>query len=452
MLKTSILNYKNKLLDKGYNLFTLRKDLLSAISVALLALPQSLAYALIVGLPPQTGIIAAIFGTLFTSSFGNSRHLISGPTNATALLIQAGTSQIMFSHFSHLPPDLQPAVAMQVISQIVLFIGAIQILVSILKLGGLTQFISRSVMIGYVIGVALSIVIGQTYNLLAIEKPTAILPLVQQIGYLIRNLRYLNPLSTLLGFSSLIMLIMIKKINKNWPRALLMLLSAASIAWVIDHYISISSPWKIKMVLCPQFELKNLMGIHIQYFNKSLVQDLLFISSAIALLSIVEINSITRLISAKSGQPINSNRDILGTGFGNLASSFFLGTLPSSGSLSRSTFNYQSGARTRLSGVFSAIFILALVLVMLPLIQFIPIASLAALLMILAFEIIDFKLLKMCLRATKRDTSVLLVTVSSCLFLQLDIALFIGITLSLILYLRVAANAEILEYVFTQRG
>ena len=149
---------------------------------------------------------------------------------------------------------------------------------------------------------------------------------------------------------------------------------------------------------------------------------------------------------------MKTNRDIWSVGITNFFSSFFLGTLPSSGSPSRTIFNYQSGAKSRFSGVLTGVFILIVLGIFYPLIQFIPTASLAAILLMIGYEIIDFKLLKICLKATKRDALVLGVTTLSCLFFQLDIALFIGIALSLILYLRLAAETNILEYVFTEDG
>ena len=448
-------NFLNKIFYsiKGkYSYLNMKSDLLSGFSVALLSLPQSIAYALLLGLPPQAGIIASISGSILTSSFGSSRYLIAGPTNATSLLLQAGTSQILYTHFSAVPDHLKSGIALQIISQIILFVGLMQIAIGVLKLGRLTQFISRSVMMGYILGLAITIIISQAFNLLSIEKPQGIFSLIHQGGYLLSHLNHLNPLTLLIGSMGLLTLVFLRKERKTVPRPLIMLILTALIASFLNQYISGKTPWDIPVIAAPYFDLRGLFDFHFVYFNSGIIHDVLFIAFAIALLTIFELNSIIRLLSEKKGHTTNTNRDILGLGVSNMISSFFLGTLPTSGSTTRSSFNYRSGAKSRLSGVFSGIFMVIVLSAFHPWIQYVPKAALAALLMVIAYEMIDFRLLKICLKTTKRDACVLLVTCLSCLFLQLDIALFIGIALSFILYLRLAANTVVLEYAFTEEG
>ncbi len=436
----------------NYSKLCFRSDLLSGLSVALLALPQSIAYALLLGLPPESGIIATIFGSIFTSSFGSSKYLISGPTNATSLLLQAGTSQILYTHFSDLSDPLRSAMALQIISQIILCAGLIQIFIGVLKLDKLTQFISRSVMMGYILGIAITLIISQSFHLFSIEKPPGIHSLIQQTTHLLSRLKSLNPLTTLLGISGLLGLVIMRKVNRRIPRPLVMLAVTAVIAGFLDATFSGTTPWKIAFVQAPHFDFKNLFGFHFHFVSRALTRDLLMTAFAISLISIFELNAITRLLSEKKGQAVNSNRDIFGLGISNFLASFFLGTLPCSGSTTRSSFNYRNGAKTRMAGVFSGLIMLIIIFIFRPWIHKIPHAALAALLIVIAYEMIDFKLLKICLKTTKRDALVLTVTCLSCLCFQLDMALFIGIVLSLILYLRLAANTVVIEYAFTKEG
>ncbi len=447
--------YLKKILQniKGeYSYLSLRYDLLSGLSVALLALPQSIAYALLLGLPPEAGIIASISGSLLTSTFGHSRFLIAGPTNATSLLLQAGTSQILYSHFSNVPDHLKSGIALQIISQIILFVGIMQLAIGFLKLGRLTQFISRSVMMGYVLGLAITIIISQGFNFFSIEKPAGIFSLFHQASHLLTHIHYLNPFTLLIGSIGLLTLVFLRKESRRVPRPLVMLIITALIAGFLNQSIASKTPWSIPVISAPYFYLKSLVHFHFVFFESAIVHDVLFIAFAIALLSIFELNSITRLLAEKKDPIPNTNRDIIGLGLSNFASSFFLGTLPTSGSPTRSFFNYHNGARSRLSGIFSGLFLIALLSACHNWIQYIPKAALAALLIVIAYEMIDFKLLRICLKTTKRDACVLIVTCLSCLFLQLDIALFIGIALSLILYLRLAAHTVVLEYAFTEEG
>lgn len=440
-----------KLISK-YSFLKFRYDLLSGLSVALLALPQSIAYALILGLPPQAGILAAIFGTIITSTLGHSKYLISGPTNATSILLQAGTSQILYSHFSHVPDHLKSGIALQIISQIILCVGIMQILIGVLKLGRLTQFISRSVMMGYVLGVAASIIIGQAYHLFAVQKPQGIFSLIHQGSYLITHLHKLNPLTTLLGSVGLLTLVALRKVHNNFPRPLIMLILTALIASFLNSVMPEEVPWRIASIANPYFDLKGLFDFHFIYFNNAIIHDILFIAFAVSLLSIFELNAVNRMFSERHGESLHTNRDIFALGVSNFFSSFFLGTLPSSGSPTRSAANFQYGAKSRFSGFLSGVFIILILMASHSWIQYIPKSALAALLIFIAYEMIDFKLLKICLKTTKRDALVLIVTCLSCLFLQLDMSLFIGIALSLVLYLRLAANTVVLEYAFTKEG
>ncbi len=449
-MKEKILNIKNRLLKSNYSLKLFRADILSAASVALLTLPQSIAYALIVGLPVYAGVLSAIFGTILTSTFGHSKHLICGPTNATALLLQAGTSSILFTHFHDLPHELRGGVALQIISQVVLFVGVIQILISALKLGTFTQFISRSVMMGYILGVTLSIWISQTFQIFSIPRPVGKFSLASQLPYSLTHLNKINFYSTIVGIVSLILLILLSKIKRKLPRSFLTLVIVGAIVYMLRPILPENA---VIPTLSPaSFDFKNLVHLHLFYLDWDILKDLLFVALATALLSIFEVNSIARLIAARSGQGVRSNRDILGIGLSNLFSSFFLGVLPSSGSPSRSIFNFNNGAKTRYSGIFIGIFVILLISVFHPLIEYIPIASLSAILIMIGYEIIDFQLLKICIKATKQDALVLVVTALSCCFFQLDIALFIGIALSFILYLRIASQTDISEHTFTSEG
>lgn len=452
-MKDNIIKKSLHRIKGNYSFLDLRTDILSGLSVALLSLPQSIAYALLLGLPPQTGIISSIAGCILTSSFGHSRYLIAGPTNSTSLLLQVGTSQVLYTHFANVPDHLKSGITLQIISQIILFVSIMQILIGALKLGQLTQFISRSVMMGYALGLAATIIITQAFLLFSVEKPHGIFSLINQAYHLILHLHHLNPLTTLIGTAGFLILIFLrKKEKKHVPRPLIMLIATALIAHFFNKFICDKTPWDIPCISAPYFDLKSLLDFHFASFNSEIIHDLLYIALAISLLSIFELNSITRLLSEKRGQPVQTNRDILGLGISNFVCSLFLGVLPCSGSITRSSLNYQNGAKSRAAGIFAGLLIILLLRVSHSWIQYIPKAASAALLMAIAYEIIDFKLLKICLKTTKRDACVLIVTCLCCLFLQLDRALFVGIALSLVLYLRLAANTVVLEYAFTKDG
>jgi SulP family sulfate permease len=425
---------------KSYSLKTFYSDLFSALTVAMLALPQSLAYSLVAGLPPQAGIFAAIFGTIFTASFGSSRHLISGPTNATAILIQTAVATILNTHFKDISDELRLTLSLQIITQMVFLIGVVQIIFGSLQLGRLTQFISRSVIMGYILGVALTIIIGQTFHFLGLEKPVGASTLFAKVGYLVAHIPKIDPIITTMASFSLFVLFFLKRLSHKLPKALLMTILISLLA----HFLIPKG--HLKYIQGVSLETQNLLGGHFVLFDLPILKSMIPHIFAIALFSIIEVNSVTRIISAKSGQMLFINQDIFGLGIANVISSFFLGVLPSSGSPSRSILNFQNGGKTRFSAIFSGVFLGLIVFSFHPLLNYIPICALASLLIMIAIDIIDFKLLKICFKSTKRDAFVMLVTCLSCLFFELDMALYIGVTLSLILYLRLAAIPHLFEH------
>lgn len=424
----------------------------SGLSVALLALPQSMAYAMIVGLPVHTGILAMLIGTLVFSLIGYSKHLISGPTNATALLVQAGCATLYSEHVAKFTDVPSAILFLQFLSLIVFFTGCIQLVVSMLKLGSFTRFISRSVMMGYLLGVTLSIWSGQAYTWLGIAKPKKGLALYQELIYLARLSPSLHLTSFIGGLSCLVFVLWLKKRNIRLPRSILMLVAASTLLFLARKFLPHSSIAQLQTLEADPFKPFKLVHLPIIYFDLGLIKQALVISFALAIFSIFELHSVSRMLTAKNAQVHSDNRDIFAIGIGNLFCSFFSGALPCSGSPSRSMFNYTSGAKNRLSSFFVFMGVLFLVWLLYPLFHSVPKIALSSLLILIGYEIIDFKLLKICLKATKRDAWVLVTTFLSCLFLPLDVALYIGVALSLILYLRLAAQTNILEYVFTEQG
>src|SRR5262249_33875454 len=147
-----------------------KQDLLAALSVALLTIPQALGYALLAGLPLSCGIFAAVFSSFIASSFGSSRHLVVGPSNSIAILVQAATSEVLFAYYRHLTGAERDYMAVQILSQLVFLTAFLQFVAAFFKLGRLIQFVSHSVVVGYIAGTAMAIVINQAFAFLGVER------------------------------------------------------------------------------------------------------------------------------------------------------------------------------------------------------------------------------------------------------------------------------------------
>lgn len=441
---------------KRYSYRTFRDDLFSALSIALLAIPQSMAYALLAGLPPLSGLFSAIFGVILTSLMGSSRHLVSGPSTGVAILLQSTIADTLTLYPNYAPEQLLP-ITLHILAQILLIIGILQIALGFFRLGKLLQFVSRSVILGYFAGVILAIIVSQLYYLFGISSKNSGVIVLYKAGYLFYHLYQIQWVNALLGVLGLSLLLLGRKYYKKFPSALLVVVVIGGIAYLCNQNFAKSTfPYWQKMHITTLGDMKFLEKPSIQFsgsvFDLKLINKIFPAALAIALLSILEVFSVSKGIGAKSGQHTNANQEIFAVGIANTFLAFLHGAMPSSGSVSRSTLNYVSRGRTRFAACYSGIFVALFTFLGWPLIQHIPLVSLAVILLAIAPTLIHRSEVKLCFRATKGDSLVFLLTMGSCLIFTLDIAFFIGIVISLASYLRKAADPHLVEYAFNTGG
>lgn len=459
----SLISFKKDF--ERYSWSSLQSDLIAGLSVAMLTFPQALAYALVAGLPVSTGLYAAIFSAIIVAFFGSSRHLIVGPSNAIAILIQGGISGVLFTYYRDVTGPEKEELALQILTQLMLLVGAIQILAAFLKLGRLTRFVSHTVIIGYISGVALALVINQLFPLLGMAVPTNVSSLYERSVYILTHLSAMNWPTALIGVSCFLFLLGLKRIDRKMPAGAMMLAIVAILAYFLGYsfyYFEGNQyeflDWtKIKSIaqnitvvgdtrgngFIPQWDWP--------YFNPGIINNLLPVAFAIALLSVMEASSTAKSIASSSGQHLSTNQEIFGLGMGNFFSAF-IAALPVSGSPSRSALNYENGAKTRLAAIFNSLFVCLILFAFGFLIRHIPVTAFAALLIVSAGNIVNFKQLFLCLKATRSDAFVLILTLLACLFLSLDIAFYIGVAMSITLYLKKAAIPQLVEFTVDESG
>lgn len=443
----------------------LRSDMVAGLAVAMLTLPQSLAYALVAGLPISTGLYAAIFSSIIVAFFGSSRHLIVGPSNAIAILIQGGISSVLFTYYRNVTGPEREELILQILTQLMLLVGVIQILAAFLKLGRLTHFVSHTVIIGYVFGVALALVINQLFPLLGMDIPTGVSSLYERSIYILTHLPSMHWPTALIGVSCFLLLLGLKRIDRKMPAGAIMLAIVAISAYFIGYlyqYFEVSNyqflDWNYVESLTQNIAVVGdtrgdgfIPRLDLPYFNPGIMNNLLPVAFAIALLSVMEATSTAKSIAASSGQHLCTNQEIFGLGLGNFCSAF-IGAMPLSGSPSRSSLNYENGAKTRLAAVFNALFVYLLIVAFGFLIRHIPVTAFSALLIASAGNIVNFKQLFLCLKATRSDAFVLILTLLACVFLSLDIAFYIGVAMSITLYLKKAAIPQLVEFTVDESG
>lgn len=447
----------------SYSWDSLRRDLLAGISVAILTVPQAMAFALVAGLPIVCGLFAAIYSAGLAAFFGSSRHLVVGPGNAIAILIQGGISQVLFTYYRDVTGPERELLSLQILTQLALLIGVIQILAAFFKLGKLTHFVSHTVIVGYMSGVALALLIGQLFPLFGIPTPpTIISSLYERLTYILTHIDMIHWPTAIIGLFCLGLVLLLKKINSRIPSGAFMLGIVAITAYFFNYIFvagefplvewpTVTNFFKDVAVVGDTKGSDLLPYWELPYFHPGIMNNLIPVAFAVALLGVMEATSVAKSIASNSGQRLSTNQEIFGLGLGNLLSSF-IGAMPVTGSAVRSSINYSNGAKTRCSAIFNSLFVILILFVFGIFIVHLPLPAFAALLIASTGNIVNFKQFFLCLKATRSDSFVLITTLFSCLFFSLDIAFYIGVAMSIGLYLKKAAIPQVVEFVMDEDG
>jgi sulfate permease, SulP family len=432
-------------LSVKYSWGTGRRDLIAGLTVAAVALPQGIAYALIAGVDPKFGVYSAIVVTAIASIFGSSAHLINGPTSAISLLV--------FSSLAFIDPENR-TVLFESLFILGVLVGVIQILIAVFKLGDLTRYISESVIIGFMAAAAFLLAIGQIGNALGVkDKGNGNMQVLHRLYLTLFHGDHFNYRAVILSVTSVVVAVVARRLVKRfgWPQVdLLTVLVVASL-------IAFAAGWSI-----PGADGKSAVSVaakvpqslptpHIPTLDLGSLAQLSQGALAIAFIGLIEALSIAKAIAHQSQQKIDYNRQILAEGLANLTGGFFQ-SLPGSGSLSRSAINFQAGAVTRFSGIVAAATVAVALLLFAPLLHYIPQAALAGLLLVTAVRLVDFKRLITTVKASRYDAGLVIVTALTGVLIDLDKAVLLGIALSILLFVPRAAKLKAAELVVTPEG
>lgn len=445
---------------KGYSWNTFKNDLLAGVSVTLVSLPQAMAFALVAGLPLSCGILASIFGTCIAALFGSSRHLVVGPTNAGAILVQYATSEIMYTFYRDVVGAEREMIAIQILTQLVLLVALFQMAAATMRLGRLVQFVSHSVVVGYLVGTASAVVITQLYVFLGLPAYSGFHSLFDRFIHIFTSIGEIHWATAFVGLGSLMIYFVVTKVNKQIPAAVFVLVLAS----IAVHFLGLSNSSDFSLLawvkeasghvhlVGDEGEIQDvIMNFTLPAFNSQITSYMIPVAFAIALIGIIETSLIAKNMATSSGQRFSVNQEILGLGLGNLFSSF-IGALPSSGSPTRSALIYHNGGQTRFAGIISGLGVGIAVLMFGSIISLTPMAALSALLLITAFRIVNSSQFLLCLKATYSDAFVLVATFLSCMFFTLDVAFYVGIGLSITFYLNKAAEPNFFECTYDESG
>ncbi|MFC3608535.1 SulP family inorganic anion transporter [Stutzerimonas tarimensis] len=406
---------------------SLGQDALVGLTGAILALPQSIAYALIAGLPAEYGLYAAIVPVIIACLWGSSLHLIGGPTAAISVVL-----------FASISPLAEPGSAqfIQLVLLLSFMAGAFQLVFGLLRFGALVNFVSQPVLIGFTLGAALVIALGQVPNLLGIEvqsQATAVLG-VLELG---EHLGESHGPSLLVAALTLAVALLVRRYLPRFPALLLAILTGSLLVWSLPGVFA-----GVPLVAPFEGSLPPLTSIR---FNLDTLLDLVPAAVAIGLLGLVTSLSIARALAAQSGQVLDADTEVRGQGISNLIGPWFSGYL-SAGSFTRSALNLQAGAQTPLAGVASALLVALFALLGARLVAHIPLPAMGAGILLICWGLVDRRGLRSLWRISRPEFAVMAVTCAATLLLELQTAIYAGMLASLAVYLKRTSRPRLLRH------
>ncbi|MEM7282991.1 MAG: SulP family inorganic anion transporter [Pseudomonadota bacterium] len=394
---------------------TVPKDLTAAVTNAAIILPEGVAYAAIAGLPPVYGFYAALVTPIIAALFGSSWQLITGPSVAISALVYGALAG---NYEPGSPMFIQAALTMT------FFAGLFQIAFALARMGQLVNFMSKSVMVGFTAGTGILIAISQLEHLMGVEVPESARGIA---GFWTYALEHINYYTTLVGVATLVIALLLQRYTPRAPSYLLALGLGSLLGVVLgseERGIALvgSLPSIVPVFTEPDLDLKS-------------IRELIPSAIAIGVVGLLQTISVARSVAVKTGQMINTDQEFLGQGLGNTVGSLF-SAYAGSGSFTRTWVNYESGARTPLASILTAVILLLILLLVAPWFAYMAVPAVAGIILLVAARLVDVKEFIHLMRTSKSETTITLTTFLSTILVGLEFAIAAGVVLSLLFFLR----------------
>ena len=430
MTFTGPVDFKPKMISalRHYSLSKFKADLTAGIVVGIVALPLAIAFGIASGVSPSIGLITAIIGGFLVSAMGGCSVQIGGPTGAFIVIVYGIIAQFGLEGL---------AIATFMAGLILIFMG-------VFRMGTVIKFIPYPIVVGFTAGIALTIFSTQINDFLGLglkDLPAAFIP---KWGAYFRNFSAIDWQTTAVGVISLLIIILMPKISKRIPGALVSIIVMTFAAWLLSrlmpgfHVDTIGDRFGSMSTDIPQphgFEL-----------NMDTINRLLQPAFTIAILGAIESLLSATVADGITGSRTNTNTELIGQGIANAVVPFF-GGIPVTGAIARTMTNITNGGRTPVAGVIHAVVLLLIFLFAMPLINLVPMACLAAVLIMVSYNMSGWRTVRAIFKNPKSDISVLAVTFLLTVVFDLTIAIEIGLLLAVILFLRrVMENTQIRVY------
>jgi SulP family sulfate permease len=401
------------------NAATLRADAVAGLIGAIVVLPQGVAFATLAGLPPEYGLYCAMVPTLVAALFGSSLHAIAGPTNPVSLMVFAVLSPIAIPFTPH-----YVALALT----LALMSGVIMLALGLLGFGSLVNFMSRSVVVGFTAAVGVFIFLNQLGNFLGIATPPSTFHAM--VADTLGHLDQTRPWVAAVAGATVVVGAVSPRVLPRVPPMLAAMVLGSVAAYFLNQALGVERTGLTTLGPLPGA----LPPVSVPDLSAATLQSLAPGALAVALVSLTQALSITHAIALKSGQRLDNNREFIAQGLANVSAAFFSG-FPTSASANRCGINYDAGAKTPMSAIFAALFLVLALLAVAPLVAYLPFAVVAGLLFLVAWNLIDLPRIRKILATSRSESAVLAVTFFATLVLDLEFAILVGVLVSLVVYL-----------------
>lgn len=412
---------------KGYTKEQAIKDIISGIIVAIIALPLSIALAIASGVSPEQGLYTAIIAGFFISFFGGSRVQIGGPTAAFVVIIYGivttyGTDGLIVA---------------------TIMAGIFLCLMGIFHFGSLIKYIPYTITTGFTCGIAVTLFVGQIKDFLGLQMESVPSEFADKIVAYAKNISTTNITALLIGFLAVLILVLWPKVTDKIPGSLIAIIVTTAIVYFAKLPVNtIGSVYGELSSSFPTFQVPSI--------SFKLIQELLSPAFTIAILAGIESLLSAVVSDGMIGDTHKSNAELIGQGLGNIFSGLF-GGIPATGAIARTAANVRNGGRTPIAGITHCITLTIILLVLMPLAALIPMTTLAAVLLVVAWNMADWEsFFHLCKTAPKSDVIVLVATFLLTVFFDLVVAIEVGVVLASMLFMkRMAETADIKAWKYT---
>ena len=415
--------FKPKLFStlKGYSKASLTADIMAGVIVGIVALPLAIAFGIASGVSPEKGIITAIVAGFLVSCFGGSRVQIGGPTGAFIVIVygiiaQYGESGLMVATF---------------------MAGVFLILLGLFRLGTIIRYIPYPIVVGFTSGIALTIFTTQVKDLFGLSIDEVPGDFVSKWVVYAHHFHTIDLWSALVGVLSVVIIALTPRFSKKIPGSLVAIVVMTVAVWLLKTYAGVDSVATIG----DRFSINSrLPDANVPVLTWETVKDLISPAITIALLGAIESLLSATVADGVIGDKHDSNQELVGQGIANLFSPIF-GGIPATGAIARTMTNINNGGRTPVAGIVHAVVLLLIFLFLMPLVQYIPMACLAGVLVVVSYNMSGWRTFKELLNNPKSDVGVLLVTFFLTVVFDLTVAIEVGLLMACLLFMRRMAES-----------